>query len=364
MENNFEEFEAIDLSSLEDMMNGFPNLGMEETEEVDENIEQGVETGEETTEDINEEIKEEPSSQDTNESSPLTPYAKMLVEEGLLPNIDLGKFDGTVESLLEAQRVYDQQRFESFKESTLDPRVKWLQDNLEQGVPFQKLLELDNQTVSINSITEEALSENEELQKDILRQYYSETTNFSTQKIDKMIERLETIGDLGTESTNSLQELKTLIAAKEQKAVEDARAAKEAAVKQQEQALNQFRETLNKTDEIIPGHKLSQLMKDSIYKTLTTPVAVDESGTPLNEIAKARIENPMDFEIKLAAIWKYTEGFKDWSKLGISGKKRAIEEFENSVKDIDLTKTNFKKNTYNQETKSYLKEMESISKRF
>ena len=361
MENNFEDFEAIDLSSLGEMVNNFPGLGLED-EDNNEEIDNSTDSEEVIQEEVINENTEEPSSQDTNNSSPLTPYAKMLVEEGLLPNIDLDKFDGKVESLLEAQRQYDIERFESFKESTLDPRVKWLQDNLEQGVPFQQLLSMDNQKVTIESITEDALASDESLQKDILKQYYSETTNFSEQKIEKMIERLETIGDLETESKNSLQELKTILTEKEHKAVEEAKQARANQIKQQQDTLNQFKETLNKVEEVIPGHKLSPLMRDSIYKTLTVPVAVDNNGTPLNEIAKARMEDPMNFEIKLAAIWKYTDGFKDWSKLGVTGKKKAIEEFENSVKNIDLDKGNFKKNPYNKETNNYLKEMEKITK--
>lgn len=359
MENNFEDFEKIDLSSLDEMMSSFPTLG---DDDDNNDIETDIDDGQKVDEEQDDNKTEEPSSQEIESSSPLTPYAKMLVEEGLLPNIDLEKFDGSVDSLLEAQRQYDIQRFESFKESTLDPRVKWLQDNLEQGVPFEKLLTFDSQKTSLESITEDSLDENEDLQKDILKQYYTETTNFSTQKIDKMIERLETIGDLGSESKNSLQELKGIIKQKEVAAVEAAKLEKEAALKQQQETLKEFKETLTKTQEIIPGYKLSDLMKDSIYKTLTVPVGVDSYGNPLNEIAKARLENPMDFEIKLAAVWKYTDGFKDWSKLGVSGKKKAIEEFENSVKNIDLNKTVPKTNVYNQETRNYLKEMEKINK--
>ena len=361
MENNFEDFEKIDLSSLDEMLTSFPGLNedveIDDKEDIDTDIDDG-QKDDVNKEDINKEV---PSSQETETSSPLTPYAKMLVEEGLLPNIDLEKFDGSVDSLLEAQRQYDLQRFESFKESTLDPRVKWLQDNLEQGVPFERLLEIDNQKLTVDSITEESLSSDEDLQRDVLRQYYSETTNFSQEKIEKMIERLETIGDLKTESNNSLQELKTIIKQKEDAVLQNAKLERENAIKQQQETLKQFKDTLTKTQEIIPGHKLSDLMKDSIYKTLTTPVAVDNNGTPLNEIAKARLENPMDFEIKLAAIWKYTDGFKDWSKLGISGKKKAIEEFENSVKNLDLKSTP-KNSVYTQETRNYLREMEKINK--
>ena len=117
MENNFEDFEKIDLSSLDEMINSFPDLGENETIE-DNDITDSIEGAQELDESTQEVKTEEPSSQEIETSSPLTPYAKMLVEEGLLPNIDLEKFDGSVDSLLEAQRQYDLQRFESFKEST------------------------------------------------------------------------------------------------------------------------------------------------------------------------------------------------------------------------------------------------------
>jgi hypothetical protein len=92
---------------------------------------------------------------------------------------------------------------------------------------------------------------------------------------------------------------------------------------------------------------------------------VDEStGMPLNKIAQARAQDPLNFEINLAYIFEITNGFKDWSTLGSSGKKKAIEEFEKSVRDIGLNKNGFKPPTQNKEAKTYLEEMERISRSF
>lgn len=364
-EMEYDDFGSIDLSSLEQMMGDFPNLGDEPAEEIEQEEVVAEESTEEIHEESTEENKEDPSSQEIKDSSPLTPYAKMLVEEGLLPNIDLSKFDGKVESLLEAQRQYDLQRFENFKESTLDPRVKWLQDNLENGVPFNKLLEIDEQNLTINSITEESLVDNENLQKDILRAYYRETTELPEDRIDRIVERLETLGELEAESKVNLQDLKAIVSQKEKAAIEQAKVDQANYVKAQQDALNNFKDTLLKTNEIVPGLKVSELMKDRIYKTLTTPVATDEqTGAPLNKIAKARAEDPINFEIKLAWIFEATNGFKDWSALSSPGKRKALEEFENSLKNVDLGKSTTKSPLYKQGADSSLKEMEQLLKRF
>lgn len=367
------EFDNFDLSSLDGMMEDFqdsqgPDLEEDgvESDNNDSDLDSDIIGDDNPKENFDDDKdKGEPSSQDTK-NSPLTPYAKMLVEEGLLPNVDLEKFDGTVESLLEAQREYDLQRFESFKESSLDPRVKWLQDNLEAGVPFERLLELDNQKLSLESISEDDLITNEDLQKDIIRSYYRESTPFSEEKIESLIENLETVSKLESESRESLKGLKELISYRERLEYEEAQKQQAQYFESQKQVLKDFNKKVEEVDELIPGLKVSPVLKDKIKKTLTTSVAVDPySGSPLNKIAKARMDNPIDFEIKLAYLFELTNGFSDWSQLVKPGKKRAIEEFEKSVESIDLVN----KNTYRssptaQRTRSYLDEMERISKQF
>jgi len=342
------------------------NLKEEETKEVQEqNIEVSEESETETEEsNTDEEKPEEPSSQNTKDS-PLTPYAKMLVEEGVLPNLDLENFDGTADSLMQAYSEYDQKRFEQYKESYLDPRVKWLQDNLEEGVPLNKLLEIDEKKFELSKVTEGTLEENEDLQRTVVKNYYKETTNFTEEKIDKLIERLETLGELESESKSSLSELKTVLEQKEQYELEQSKRQRQILREQEQKVLEEFNNTIDKTEEIIPGIKLSSLIKDRIIKTLTTPVDVDpQTGYPVNKIAKARSTNPLDFEIKLAYLFELTKGFQDWSSLGTAGKRKAIEEFEESIKSIDYNKGGYKPSQSSNKGKSYLEEMEKITKLF
>src|SRR5690606_16370647 len=105
---------------------------------------------------------------DGNDSSPLVPYAKLLVEEGILPNFDIEEFDGTAESLKEAMTKEIYSGIEGYKES-LPEDVKKLINGYEAGVPLEKLIELNKQNFSISSIKDEDLESNENIQKDIVR---------------------------------------------------------------------------------------------------------------------------------------------------------------------------------------------------
>lgn len=355
----------IDLSLIEGLSQSLDERY--ETEIVEEEIKQ-EDTVAEETEEIKEELETDeddkgvPSSHDTNEPSPFIPYAKLLVEEGITPNFKLEEFDGTPQGLLKAVQDEIQYGIDNYKEMNLHPRVKWLQDNLDEGVAFEELLKVDSQRISLSNIKPEEIETNADIQKEIVRQYYKETTKFNDATINKQVERLEATGDLGEESKVFFEELKQINSVKEQQMVQQAQAQRQAEAKAQQEALDTFKKTLDSKKEIVTGITLTPIMKDAIYKTLTTPVDTDpQTGLPLNEIAKARQADPMNFEINLAYVFKATKGFTDWSVFSGAGKKVAIKEFEDSVKKLDFTQTkqNLSKPDIN---KDLIEQMEIISR--
>lgn len=301
-----------------------------ELTEVNETEEPEEESGKEE-----EQEKEDPSSNKTEKSSPFTPFAKLAVEEGVLRNFDLNEWDGSPEGLVAGMNKEISFGINSYKES-LNPRAKWLLDNMDEGVPLEALLQVDKQRVTLDNIKEDTLVEDEGLQKEILSQYYKETTKFTDEAIKKYIDRLETTGDLAEEAKSSFAELKQINVQKEQELQQQAAQQRELQIRQQQEALENFKNTLIKKEEIVPGVKLTDIMKETIEKTLTTPVDIDpNTGTPINEIAKARMEDPINFEINLAYVYKATKGFKDWSVFSSAGKKSAFKDFEDAVKNMD-----------------------------
>lgn len=343
-EMSYDPFADIDLSMFESV--DVTNAQVSEDTELEDKIKSPVEdtNAGDNTEEQEEDTQESPSSQETKDSSPFTPFAKLLVEEGATPNLNLEQFDGTPQGLIKAIQDEIEYNVSMYKES-LDPRVRWLQDNVDEGIALEDLLAIDKQRVTLNSINEETLATDENLQKQIVREYLKETTKFNDALINKQIERLEATGDLTDEAKGYFNELKQLNVVKEQQAVQQAKLQQQEFQKQQEKILSDFKETLEKTEEIIPGIKLNRIIKDQIFKTLTTPVAQDpNTGAPINAIAKSRAEDPINFEKNLAYVWLATKGFKDFSVLGSAGKKSAMADFENALKKSDGTFNTSKQN--------------------
>ncbi len=360
-EMNYDPFANIDLSMFEtDAIVNEEEVVNEELEKETDTPVEDTEAGD-NTEEQEEDNGEKPSSQETKDSSPFTPFAKLLVEEGATPNLNLEEFDGTPQGLIKAIQQEIEYNTNMYKES-LDPRVKWLQDNIDEGVAFEDLLAIDKQRTSLNFITEDTLSTDENVQKQIVKEYLKETTKFSDSLIDKQIERLEITGELTDEAKGYFEELKQINAAKEQQAVEQAKVRQQEFRQQQEKILNDFKETLEKTEEIIPGIKLNRNIKDQIFKTLTTPVTQDpNTGAPLNAIAKARLEDPINFEKNLAYVWLATKGFKDFSTLNSAGKKTAMKEFESALNKGDNKFSTSKQNFSEPDS---IKELKASMERF
>ena len=312
--------------------------GLIDLEEIDGN-EEDIE--EEEEEDVQEEpsSKKQPPQSKSKTSSPLTPYAQLLIDEGVLPNFDIKKFDGSTDSLKEAMVEEIMGAVESYKDS-LPQEIKHLINNYEEGVPFDRLLEINKIESDVSKISEDSLEEDVNLQKRLVTDYLKRTTKFSESKISKLVESYEDSGDLEDEAKTSLGELQKLASTEKERAVAEARAAKEQAEANRKAELKSLQDKIKATEEIIPGLKINQRVKDSIFSSTTTAVGYDQSGRPVNKIVAARMENPVEFEMKLHYLFEVTKGFKDFSKLVEKGKKDATKSFEEAVSQIDNSEKN------------------------
>jgi hypothetical protein len=335
-EKNENLFEELDFTSFVDEL-GLPGEVEPSIENTEEEIigSEIIPQEEQSSEDAeSDSLEEEQSSsqENTNEnSSPLTPYAKLLVEEGILPNLDISKFNGTAEGLKEAMISEIDNGINLYKEGLPD-NLKQIIDNYEEGVPLSVLLEIDDRRFQYKSIKDNQIKEDSNLQKSIIRDFYKQTSRFTDEKIEKLIQRSEDLEELEEESRSSLTELIKLQDVFEKQEVEKARQRQIDNENKRQETLNTFKTTLEKKEEIIPGIKVSKLTKESIYKIMTTPVGADENGNPYNKVGQYKMEHPFEFDILLSYLYDTTKGFKDWSALSKAGKNKAIENFEEVVK--------------------------------
>mgnify|MGYP001244166119 FL=1 len=309
--------------------------GGNDTDEVDDDVDDVDET---KNNDNDIDTGEGSDNDGGDDSSPLVPYAKLLVDEGILPNLNLDEFDGTAEGLKEAMNKEIYSGIEAYKAS-LPEDVKKIIDGYEVGVPLEKLLELNKEKLNVSTIKESDIINNEELQKEIVRKYFKKTTRFSDKKIEQNIERLSDIGELEAEALSNITELKALVEEEEAKAIEAAKRQEEEYQEQLRKYWEEFDKKLEAADEIIPGLKVTKTIKQKIITNLSTAVATDQNGNPVNKIAYYRSKHPQEFELYLNYLFEVTNGFSDFSVLSKGGKKAAIAELEKAARNLDINKT-------------------------
>lgn len=96
-----------------------------------------------------------------------------------------------------------------------------------------------------------------------------------------------------------------------------------------------LKKTIAETKEVIPGLQVSQVIKDKLFKNMTTAVATDDYGNPMNRLGYYRAQNPMQTEMILNYIFEITNEFKDWSKLSKPVKSSVMKELEEAASRID-----------------------------
>jgi len=323
--------------STDDQDTGYYNQDEEDDGDIDNGSEEGGHKDESDEDKQDGEGADSSSSEqgkDADDSPSLAPYARLLVDEGVLPNLNLEEFDGTAESLVEAARNEVDNGVQTYKQS-LPEEVQRFIEGYESGIDLNQLVNFTRERTKYNEISEDNLSQDEDLQKQLVRDYYKRTSKFSDERIEKTIERVSDLGELEDEAKSSLNELVELQSQEEEQAKQQAQEQQEAIRKQQQEQIEEFNKTLENTNEVIPGIKVNNNLKETIRKNITTPVAYDQQGNPVNKIGKYRAENPIDFEIKLNYLFEATKGFTDFNLFGKKGKSQAIKELEEAARVQD-----------------------------
>lgn len=310
---------------------------------VIESLEDDEKTEETETEEAEEEATDDDSSNesedieeenDGEDPSLFVPYFNLLVEDGVLANTKAEDFDGTADGLKKAMSNEIRYHVEQYK-SQMPQEIKRLLDGYEQGVPFDEMLKVTSDAIRYDNIKEESLTDNIEIQKGLVKDYLNQTTRLSDKMKDKMISQFEDGMELEEQAKAALNELKGIQAQKEKDLIEHQKNERIAYENRQKETISKLEKHISETEEIIPGIKINQVIKDNIKKNLTVPVEYDQFGNPINKLGKYMMENPIEGEFMLNYMFEATDGFKDWGVFSKAGKSRAILELEKATKKLD-----------------------------
>lgn len=300
-----------------------------------------------TTEEVKEtkEIKESPSettSADTS-SLPYSTFAKALAEEGVITGFEEGEFEqlvkdmGPVEALIELNKRTIADQVDAYKNS-LTAEQRDVLEAIEQGVPLDQYLQSKAKAASYASIDEEQLGENEDLQKNLIRNFlYSK--GYKKEEVEEELKDIDALGKLETKAKTALNSLKTYEQESLKRQKEEAAAAKRAAQEETKKQLTTLKTTIDGVKEIVPGVQINSQTKGKLYDIITQPAGQTPNGQALNAIWLKRSENPMDFDIKMAYLYSIGVFDGKWDKIVQGAKSGAVKDLTEKLQGGSVTRT-------------------------
>lgn len=240
------------------------------------------------------------SNLDNDDSNPDKPQtgsnvyktlSELLKEEGIVEDTFEDK-----EALFTYFKTVADNNVQEWKDS-LPPEIADLINNYEEGVPFDELLQIKSNQIRLDSITEESLEDNIDLQKNLVKNFY-QGKGFTEAKIEKMVSKALELDELEDEAKEALTELKEI----EGKKLESTKLAQKQRELENQKAytesINRLNTTINEVKEIIPGVKIDDKTKKELFNMITKPAETRE-GQAISQVMLLREKNPLDFELKL-----------------------------------------------------------------
>jgi len=256
---------------------------------------------------IKEETKEETGDEDAliTEDSPLFLHAATLHEEGILPTLDLEslkgkKYSEAVQLYLDAQKKYiEDGRNEYFK--SLSDRQREFLEMIEKGIPQEEVEYQFNIEESYSKITDELLSDNSELQEQMVIQSLK-LKGLNDKKIDIFLKAAKDDERLFEEAKDAKEEINAYISNQKKEMIRKAEDDERIQQQKEQELQKTIKSTIDSTEEIFPGIKISANEKTKLYNLMTKPVeekVINGQRVPVNLINKIRMEDRVGFDLRL-----------------------------------------------------------------
>jgi len=306
-----EQFEDDTVEETEDSQE--ENINQDPTEQEDaENVGDDVEDDEES---------EESESKDKSSPNLYSSIVEVLKDQGIIPSLESSKEIKTSEDLISVLKqeieIQSQKRLEDYVE------------NLDTS----KIIESKQQLTSLAEIDEDVLKADTKLAKELIYQDYL-NQGLSEDRAKKLLKKTIDLGeDLVIEDAlESLESLKQFEQNRIKLEQENYKKQIKAQEDEQRQLDEQLKTKIFSTDEFVTGVKASKALQEKVYKSMTEIVGKNPQGILENKLMKDRSENPIDFDIRMYALYELTNGFKDVSKVIKDTKSKAVKDLETVIR--------------------------------
>jgi len=181
-----------------------------------------------------------------------------------------------------------------------------------------------------SSVSEEKLSEDENLQKQIVSKYLTEKGH-SKEEVDELIEAYEDTAKLESNAKRALNRLKEIEDKKEQEL--EAKKAEEEKIREQNRVktIETLKAKIDEYKEIVPGIVINKQTKDKLFKNITQPVKEGPNGEPLTLAAAKRMEDPFKYAIIENYLIELGVFDGKFDKITAKQKSKAVSQLKNAL---------------------------------
>ncbi len=276
---------------------------------------------------VGEEGDNEGSGDDTTSPNLYSSFASTLQEKGVLPSLDLDKTD-----------IKDTDSLATVIKGEIDVQVKQYLvnklgeegfDALEKGVSLAQYQEHTETVEALGGITDEKLTEDQELSKRVILQDYI-NQGLTEVRAKKILQKTIDLGEeaILEDAQESIKSLRLYEANRieQEKVANKQRLVDEA--QHQEKIDNDLKNAIYNQKEFIKGIEVNKTIQDRVYKSITEVVGESPQGVMENKLMRDRRENPIEFDAKLYYLYEITNEFEDFSKLTSKAAAKAATDFE------------------------------------
>ena len=350
--------------SLDNMMTGEeaaalfdPESNKEETEETSsKNPNENKEENKETTEVVDvdtlftdkpesvgsEDNKEQEGTSSKEETSPnfYSSIAKTFAEDGVFQDLN----DEALSKVNDAESFID--LMEKQIQSKLDEKQRRIDEALNAGIEPTQVQRFESNMKVLNSITDEAISEEgekgENLRKNIIYEDYIQK-GFSKERAIKAVERSITAGTDIEDAKEALQSCKDQVTKAYNDAIKEAKEEKANEEKELREQAEALKKSILSDKKPFGDLELDKNTRQRVFDAISKPVFTDpETGDKLTAIQKFEADNHNDFMKYVGLTYVLTDGFKSLDGL-VKGKVK--KEIGKGLKELEHTLNNTARNS-------------------
>ena len=231
-------------------------------------------------------------------------------------------------------------------QSKLDEKQRRIDEALNAGIEPTQVQKFESNLKVLNSITDEAVSEEgekgENLRKNIIYEDYIQK-GFSKERAIKAVERSITAGTDIEDAKEALQSCKEQVTKAYNDAVKEAKEEKANEEKELREQAEALKESILSDKKPFGDLELDKNTRQRVFDAISKPVFTDpETGDRLTAIQKFEADNHNDFMKYVGLTYVLTDGFKSLDGL-VKGKVK--KEIGKGLKELEHTLNNTARNS-------------------